>query len=207
MDRRERIGSPFLMIKAALSGFQSGLWTALPATVAGIGFNANLMTVQAQPAVQAQVRTPSGSWVNATLPLCVDCPVLFSGGGGYVGTFPLAAGDEGLLVFASRCIDAWWQSGKVSPQAELRMHDLSDGFFVPLAFSNPNAAKVSGGASATEAQIRTYDGSVMARINAPLKQAGLVAAGSNLVVDGVANKVSVTAAGGLWVNGVMVNVP
>ncbi len=207
MDRRERTNSPLLAIKVALDGLQSKIWTALPAEVAGTGFNSTAVTVQAQSTVQAQVRTPSGSWVNATLPLCVDCPVIFGGGGGYVGTYPLAVGDEGLLVFASRCIDAWWQNGGVNPQAELRMHDLSDGFFIPLAFSQPSAANLSGGASAIEAQMRSYDGTVMARLNKTTKQAGLVAAGASLVVDGTANKVSIVATAGLWVNGVMVTVP
>lgn len=63
--------------------------------------------------------------------------MVFPGGGGFELTFPLAAGDEGIVVFASRCIDAWWQQSGVQPQAELRMHDLSDGMFIPGMFSQP----------------------------------------------------------------------
>lgn len=155
MDRRERVNSALVAVKAALEGFEAKVWTALPALVAGSGFSAAKMTVQAQPTVQAQVRTPSGSWVNATLPLCVDCPVMLQGGGGFLMTFPIAVGDEGLLVFASRCIDSWWHSGKVGPQAELRMHDLSDGFFIPECFSNP---RVPGAVSTATAQLRSLDG-------------------------------------------------
>lgn len=147
-------------IQAALEGFQPKLWTALPAFVVpteggGSSFDPAKLTVSAQPTVQAQVRTPGGSWVNVTLPLCLDCPVMFQGGGGFVLTFPLDANDEGLLIFSARCIDAWWQQGGVQPQAELRMHDLSDGFFLPLCFSN---SKVPTGVSTTTAQLRSVDG-------------------------------------------------
>ena len=209
MDRRERMSDQRLAMRALLGAFEGEIWTASPAIVVDEGFDANLLTVSAQPAIQAQVRAPTGqSWINAALPKCVDCPVIFAGGGGYVATMPIALGDEGLLVFADRCIDAWWQNGgPTQPQAELRMHDLSDGFFIPGVFSNPRAKQITGGASATEAQLRTLDAAVMARINATTKQAGLVAGASSLVVDGTANKCSVTAAAGLWVNGVMVTVP
>lgn len=111
---------------AVLAGHQSGMWTALPAIVQS--FDQSVGTLTAQPSIQAKVtdKTGAAKWVN--LPVLVDVPVCWQGGGGYTLTFPIAAGDECLIVFASRCIDAWWQSGGVQPQAELRMHDLSDGF-------------------------------------------------------------------------------
>ena len=64
-------------------------------------------------------------------------PVVFPGGGGFALTFPVAAGDECLVVFASRCIDAWWQSGGVGEPMEPRMHDLSDGFALIGVRSQP----------------------------------------------------------------------
>jgi Phage protein Gp138 N-terminal domain len=199
------MGSALLAHKATQDELQSRLWTSMPGIVQA--FSATAMTADVQIAIQAQVLQPNGTWLDVAVSKCVDCPVIFGGGGGYASTFPLDEGDEGLLVFASRCVDAWWQQGGVQTQAELRMHDLSDGFFVPGCFSQQRVASLSGGASTTEAQLRTLDGTIMARINASSKQAGLVAAASSLVVDGVANKVSITATGGLWVNGVQVTVP
>ena len=159
MERKERIPTDghnalLVAVQAALDGFQSKVWTALPAFVQS--YNAAKLTVECQPTIQAQVRQPDGTWVDTTLPLCVDCPVMFPGGGGFTLTFPIAAQTEGLLVFASRCIDAWWQSGGIQKQAELRMHDLSDGFFFPTGgLSNPN---VPANASTTTAQLRSNDG-------------------------------------------------
>ena len=52
--------------------------------------------------------------------------------------FAPAAGDEVLVVFGDMGIDAWWQSGGVQNQDEMRRHDLSDGFAVFGCWSQPN---------------------------------------------------------------------
>lgn len=100
-----------------------------------VSYDASKRTVSLKPAIQAQQQSITGVWTNVALPVLVDCPIVFPGGGGFEFTFPIAAGDEGIVIFASRCIDAWWQQGGVQPQAELRMHDLSDGMFLPGMFS------------------------------------------------------------------------
>lgn len=157
MDRRERMSSLLVAVRGMLRGWQGTVWTALPAIVQS--YDPAKLTVVVQPAIQAQILDPkTGQYADATLPLCMDCPVQWPGGGGYVLTFPLAAGDEGVLVFASRCIDAWWQSGGVQKQAELRMHDLSDGIFIPMLFSN---TKVPANVSTENVQLRSADGNTL----------------------------------------------
>ena len=79
----------------------------------------------------------------------------FPSGGGFTLTFPLAVGDEVYVALAERCIDGWWQSGGVQPQAEFRMHDLSDGFCFPKVWSQ---AKKITSPSITTAQLRSDDG-------------------------------------------------
>jgi hypothetical protein len=176
MDRNERINDPVNALQQAFSGWQQKVWTALPGVLDS--FNPAKMSAVVQPTVQAQLRDPAGKWNNVTLPLCLDCPVIFPGGGGYGMTFPLHSGDEGLLVFSSRCIDAWWQSGGVQPQAEFRMHDLSDGFFIPGCFSNGN---VPANASTTTARFWKNDGSMMVELG----DAGIVTvkAPTEIVLD------------------------
>jgi hypothetical protein len=138
MDRRERLGDLNEAILAALQGWQAQMWTALPARI--ISFDAAKMTVQAQPVLQIQVRDPKGNWNWVSMPPISDCPVMFPGGGGFTLTFPVAADDECLLVFANRCIDLWWQNGDgVHIQADYRMHDLSDGFAFVGVRSQPRA--------------------------------------------------------------------
>ncbi|MDK9607118.1 Gp138 family membrane-puncturing spike protein [Lelliottia wanjuensis] len=65
------------------------------------------------------------------IPLLVDVPVQFPRGGGFALTFPIKAGDEGLVVFSDRCIDGWFSSGSAGIPPDHRQHDLSDAMFIP----------------------------------------------------------------------------
>ena len=72
-------------------------------------------------------------------------------------TFPVKKDDECLVVFSSRCIDAWWQSGGIGVQAELRMHELSDGFaFVGVR----SKVKTLTGVDTAKTQLRSDDNTV-----------------------------------------------
>lgn len=128
MDKNERIDSLFVAIKEAIAGAQPSMWTALPGIVQS--YNAAAGTCEVQPAIQAQVTDKNGKKTWTNLPLLVDVPVQFIGGGDFVFTMPVKKGDEGLIIFSCRCIDSWWQQGGVQKQAEMRMHDLSDGFLI-----------------------------------------------------------------------------
>ncbi len=153
MDRRERLDDPEETLRAALDGHQASLWTAMPAVIQS--FDSAAMTVVAQPTIQGQRRMPDGSTTPVVMPLCVDVPVIFPSGGGFTLTFPIAQGDECLLVFASRCIDAWWQLGDVQPALDLRMHDLSDGFALVGPRSQP---RVIPSINLTSTQLRSDNG-------------------------------------------------
>jgi len=168
----ERLNSFPEALLAALDGRQAQIWTALPCIIQS--FNADALTVVAQPAIKAQVRSPNGTMQWVSLPLLLDCPVVFPRGGGCTLTFPIADGDECLIIFASRCIDAWWTAGGVQVQSELRMHDLSDGFAIPGPFSQ--ATKISN-ISTTTAQLRSNDGSTYVELNPSGKVVNVVAPG------------------------------
>jgi hypothetical protein len=169
IDRRERFESEEAAMRAVLDGFQSSIWTALPGIIQS--FDATKMTCEVQPAVQGRVLSKDDSqplpgavfdsdqwwWVN--LPLLQDVPVVFQGGGGYTSTFPIAAGDECLVVFSSLCIDTWWQSGGFkNTRPDLRMHDLSDGFAIVGLRSIPRV--LAPNVDLTGPQLRKDDGSV-----------------------------------------------
>lgn len=153
MDRRERFESLEEALLVAFQGWQAGLWSALPVIIQS--FDEVAMTVTAQPAIQARFIDQEGTiqWIN--LPLLVDVPVCFTGGGGLTLTFPIKPNDEALIVFSSRCIDSWWQSGGIQIQAELRMHDLSDGFAIVGIRSQP---RVIPNVSIVSSQLRTDTG-------------------------------------------------
>lgn len=159
IDRRERLDDPIVAMRAAMQGERVTLWTALPGIVQS--FDAARMTAEVQPAVMAQVEAADGSKAWVKLPLLVDCPVMFPGAGGFTLTFPVRAGDECLMVFASRCIDLWWQQGGIREQADFRLHDLSDGFVVLGPRSQP---RMMPGISATDVQLRSDDGAAFVSI-------------------------------------------
>lgn len=63
----------------------------------------------------------------ADYPILVDCPVFTLQGGGGAIQFPIAAGDNCLLLFSDRNLDSWFQNGAASAPFDARCHDLSDG--------------------------------------------------------------------------------
>ncbi len=152
-DRRQLLNDLELGIRLALDGRQSMMWTALPCIVKSV--NLEKMTIEAQPAIQGTVEDESGALQSVNLPLLVDVPICFPSAGGFTITMPIAAGDEVLVIFSSRCIDAWWQSGGIEKPPEMRMHDLSDGFAILGPKSVPN---ILDGISATDLEIRNDAG-------------------------------------------------
>jgi len=147
--RIERLEDPETAMLSVLAGFQAGLWTAMPAVVLKVDLAK--MTCEVQVTIQARLRNPDQSHYWVTLPPLVDCPLIFPSGGGFTLTFPVKAGDECLVVFASRCIDTWWQSGGTGVQADFRMHDLSDGFVLVGPRSQP---RVLTGVSSSDVVLR-----------------------------------------------------
>ena len=153
MDRRERISNPEEEFRMAFDGGQSRMWTALPGIIES--FDHVAMTCAIKPAISLQMRDGAGNVHPVELPTLLDCPVFFPSGGGCTLTFPIAPGDECLVVFASRCIDGWWQQGGIQAQTRLRMHNLSDGFCLPGVRSQPRRLS---GVSTTAVQLRSDDG-------------------------------------------------
>lgn len=159
MRRQERLDDSEESLRIAMESAQAKVWTAIPAIVQSVDFVAQ--TITAQPAIQGAVQSPDGSVAQVNLPLLVDVPIMYPRAGGFALTFPIAAGDEVLVVFASRCIDSWWQNGGVGAQAEVRMHDLSDGFALLAPTSQP---KVLPAVSAQNVQLRDEVGTTYLEI-------------------------------------------
>ena len=159
MDRRERLDDPEESLRMALESYASQLWTALPASVVSVNLAAQ--TISVQPTIQGSVADPSGNVRLVNLPVLVDVPLVWPKAGGFALTFPVAAGDEVLVVFSCRCIDSWWQSGGIGAPAEARMHDLSDGFAILAPTSQP---KKLSNVSSANVQLRNYAGDTLVEI-------------------------------------------
>ena len=88
-----------------------------------------------------------------------DVPVAFFTGGGWNLTFPIAVGDECMLLFADACLDSWFQSGGVNnnPLTGWR-HNLADAVAIFGLRSKPRGLP---NYSTTSAQLRSDDGTVV----------------------------------------------
>lgn len=117
-------------IESQIKRAQSNIYTALPAKV--ISFNGHTVSCQ------VMINRVNANGQEITIPPLVDVPAQFPHAGGFCITVPIKAGDEGLVVFSSRCIDGWYASGGQSKPLDNRINDLSDGFFIVGCNSVPN---------------------------------------------------------------------
>lgn len=159
MDREQLLNNLEISTRTALLGFQAGLWTALPCIVESVNFEQ--MTVSAQPAVQGFELNQQGEKKFINYPILEDVPIVFPSGGNFSITFPIKKGDEVLVIFSARCIDFWWESGKIQNSIESRMNDLSDCFAIPCLKSLPN---VIPNIAENAVQIRSNSGSSYVQI-------------------------------------------
>ncbi|WP_406706909.1 phage baseplate assembly protein V [Sodalis sp.] len=157
----ERAGGEQELLDTLRHALSSQLRVALPGIIQS--FDAETITCTVQPAIKGVISDAQGRAQSVALPLLVDVPVIFPRGGGVTLTFPVAAGDECLVVFADRCIDFWWQNGGVQETIDPRQHDLSDAF----AFVGPQSqAKKISGISLHAAQLRSDDGAAFVEVAA-----------------------------------------
>ncbi len=161
MQRQERRADAAATLLRTLRNHEASVWTSIPGIVEAVDLERQTVTVQ--PATKARMTQADGSVHTVPLPLLPDVPIIFPSGGGFALTFPIKPGDECLVVFADRCIDAWWQSGDVQEQADQRMHDLSDGIAIFGPRSQPR--KLSG-VSTDAVQLRSEDGTAIVELSA-----------------------------------------
>lgn len=151
----------------------ANVWTAMPGYV--VDFDPATCTATVQLGVQAIVTDADGGKSNDNMPLLNNVPVVFPRGGGAMLTFPVEAGDECLVVFASRSCGAWKQSGGTQVQsAPGRMHSLSDGFALLGTSSQPNVIQ---NLSTSTTQLRSDDGGTYVELDAAGQVLNFVAPG------------------------------
>jgi hypothetical protein len=183
IDPRQRYGDDLeALLRLALGAFQASLWTSMPGIVQN--YNAQQATVDVMLALKGAVQKQDGSTVAQNYALLKHLPVVWPRGGNCTLTFPIAANDECLVVFAARAIDSWWQQGgyATSP-VESRMHDLSDGFAIPGPFSQ--ATKLAN-VSTTTTQLRSNDGQAYVELDGSGHIVNIVAPGGVNITGNVA---------------------
>lgn len=178
----ELAATPEAAFAAQIEGRLKELHTCLPGIIDS--YNPATQTASVQPAIK-RIFTEQGP---VALPVCVDVPVAFPGGGDFFLTFPVQQGDECILFFSERCIDYWFAFGGVQLPAEYRLHDLSDAF--AQVGVNSQAKKLSA-VQTDGAELRTRDRSTYIRLTA-----GTIYIKGNVVHEG-----NTTQTGNLGITG------
>lgn len=103
-----------------LREFQARLWTALPARVQT--FYGSEQAVDVEPLIKDS---------EYVLPVLPRIPVVYPRGGGLALSFPIGAGDTGLVVFSTLSLDDWRSNAQVQTPTDIRRHSLTGGVFFP----------------------------------------------------------------------------
>lgn len=95
-------------------------------------------------------------------PILTDCPVICLGGGNGALTFPIATGDDCVILFNDRDIDKWFQGSSSSPVATPRLHSFSDGLILVGLRSLNNVLPSYNG---NDIELRSKDGLTKVAVN------------------------------------------
>jgi hypothetical protein len=88
-----------------------------------------------------QLNTATGLYgpVQVNYPTLINCPLIVLRGGPVSLTFPIAKGDECILIFNDRDIDSWFANGSSTQAvASARLHAFTDAFALVGVKSTPN---------------------------------------------------------------------
>ncbi len=152
----ERLVTMREMIDSAVTGVH----TVCPGIIDA--FDAATMTVRVKPSIKKLFYPDGANGVWVDLPVIVDVPLCVMSGKGYALTFPIASGDECLLLFAERAVDNWHDQGEISEQAAKRKHSLCDAFALVGVRSKPN---VITNYNTSEVELRSKDAQTRIRLS------------------------------------------
>lgn len=97
---------------------------SMPARV--VSFDASAKTVS----VEIGLTMVGQDDEDISYPPLVDCPCVFSRGGGFHVVHPYKEGDKGVVLFSDRCLDGWFESGRIGQPLDYRIHSMSDAYFI-----------------------------------------------------------------------------
>lgn len=131
--------------------------------VPGIVEAVDLVNQTVDVTVALNVNTVLGAEITpTTIKTLSKIPIMIPRTSRFMITFPIAVGDECLLVVADSCIGSWWQNGGTGNNPEFpERHDLTNSFALFGPSSQPNKIPNYGSSSL---QIRNADGTVFIEV-------------------------------------------
>jgi hypothetical protein len=113
------------LLLAAMDARMAMLFTSMPGRI--LSYHQDRQAANVQPTVRSSYVSEIGVRIPDPLPMIPSVPVVFLGGGSFRTTYPVAAGDTCLLLFANCSLDRWLAQGggDVDPGDD-RRHYISD---------------------------------------------------------------------------------
>ncbi|MPW31993.1 hypothetical protein F9L16_23895 [Agarivorans sp. B2Z047] len=183
--------------RLALSRFTSKLRTAVPGIVdSEPKKNGRFWCVDVIPAVRRLIKSSNNGSRTESEPKIANVPIYLTGSKslGLSVTVPLKLGDECLLVVSDRGLDNWQiTDGPQDPPElkELRHHDLSDCFCLPLCSQlasinsyNNDAVEIRNSDGTTRLSVRSNEIEQVVGSGATKLTNGLLTINANVVING-----------------------
>ena len=138
-------GSLDELISSIATGHVAMVETCLPGVVVSFDGAANPPRVAVDLAVRGLRVASLDTLESYVLPQLPDVPVLYPGSSDVTIYWPLAAGDEVMVYFASRDTDNALETGEAASEPNtVRRHHLMDAYAVPTPWSRPGATAQAG---------------------------------------------------------------
>lgn len=131
-DQQNRQASLNTIIDDSIESRLRELHTCTPGIIEN--FDTTTMRAEIQPTIKRVL-------INGELkdmPKLINCPLGILRFGGFSFTVPIKAGDECMIHFTERSLDAWIQFGDIRQPKDIRMHHESDAYFLPVHTSEKN---------------------------------------------------------------------
>ena len=112
------------LLEQAKNNAMMDVRVSMPARI--VSFDAATKTAS----VEIGLKMVNADDTQSDYPPLVDCPCIFTRGGGFHLVHPYKAGDKGIVLFSDRCFDGWFQAGQVAPPMDFRVHSMSDAYFI-----------------------------------------------------------------------------
>ena len=128
------------LLEQAKNNAMMDVRVSMPARI--VSFNPATKTAS----VEIGLKMVNADDTQSDYPPLVDCPCLFTRGGGFHLVHPYKAGDKGIVLFSDRCFDGWFQAGQVAPPMDFRVHSMSDAYFIGGADCLDDVSPIVGNA-------------------------------------------------------------
>lgn len=135
------VRSPSLadVVDHGIQGAVGDVRVCLPGKVTS--YDAARQSAHVQPLLRQTYVDEDDQEQSVAFPVVPNVPVIFPGAGGFRITFPLAVGDDVLLIFSDFSLDKYLTNGAVAPidPIALHQHHLTDAIAIPgmHAFNRP----------------------------------------------------------------------